>query len=290
VRFASWNLHGRTGDAAARLGALLAEQGGADLVLLQEASRGGLPRFCEAAGLDWWVHVRDEFGDLLRFRGRAGGIDALGNKHANPRSVAIAGRGEPMRGATPFPDLLLPEKVLAGWIDIEGQSITVVSYHAPTGAQHGVGKVQQALQVARWLESLDGPVIFGGDFNTPEVDPPDIEGLRNHWHTGHPELNGGRGDDALVGPEPIHGLRDAYRTWLAALPAESARIEADRPDGPLAVTYRTGPADHHRFRFDQIWLTDHFEVTSMTHLYKQALSAGTDHALVLADVQLRQDL
>lgn len=289
VRIATWNLHGRTSDAAARLGTLLAEQGGADLVLLQEVSQGGLPRFCDAAGLDWAVHVRDQFGDLLQLRGRAGGLDAEGNKHANPRAVAIAGRGEPMRGATTFPDLPLPEKVLAGWIDIDGQRTTVVSYHAPTGAQHGVRKVHQALQVARWLAMLGGPVIFAGDFNTPEFDPPHMVGLRTHWHTGHPELDGGPGDDALVGPEPIHALRDAYRAWLADYPDEMARISVERPDGPLATTYRTGPADHHRYRFDQIWLTDHFDVTNMNHLYDVALAAGTDHALVLVDAHPRTE-
>lgn len=188
-----------------------------------------------------------------------------------------------MRGATTLPDLPLPEKVLAGWIDVAGEPTTVVSYHAPTGAQHGVVKVHQALQVARWLAALDGPVIFAGDFNTPEFDPPDIAGLRTHWNTGHPELDGGPGDDALVGPAPIPGLRDAYRTWLAAHPEEVTRIEAERPAGPLAVTYRTGPADHHRYRYDQIWLSAHFEVSSVTHLHDEALAAGTDHALVMVD-------
>jgi len=287
MRIATWNLHGRTSDAAARLGTLLAEQGGADLVLLQEASQGGLPRFCEAAGLNWGVHVRDEFWELLRVRGRAGGIDAQGNKHGNPRAVAIAGRGEPLRCPTPFPDLPLPEKVMAGWTYIDDVRTTVVTYHAPTGAQRGMLKPIQAVQVARWLASVEGPVILGGDFNTPVVDPPDGRAVRTHWHTGDPGMGGVFGDDLLVGPSPVHPLRDAFRTYLGDRPDELASVAAIRPAGPLAFSYRTGPTDQQRWRFDQVWLTPHFEVTAVEHLYDDALAAGTDHALVLVDATLK---
>ena len=41
MRVASWNLMGRSGRAAASLGSLLRDRGGADLVLLQEASPRG---------------------------------------------------------------------------------------------------------------------------------------------------------------------------------------------------------------------------------------------------------
>ena len=51
MRVASWNLKGRSGRAAASLGLLLRGRGGADLVLLQEASRRGMAKFIEAAGL-----------------------------------------------------------------------------------------------------------------------------------------------------------------------------------------------------------------------------------------------
>ena len=58
LRTASWNLQSRSGDGAVRLGSLPADRGGADLVLVQEASVSGLPMFCEAAGIGSWVHIR----------------------------------------------------------------------------------------------------------------------------------------------------------------------------------------------------------------------------------------
>jgi endonuclease/exonuclease/phosphatase family metal-dependent hydrolase len=290
VRVASWNLQGRSGDAAARLGSLLADRGGADLVLLQEASHRGLGRFCEAAGLDWGVHIREVFPDLLRVRGRAGGRGSDGSMHGVPRAVAIAGRGETLNGATSFPDVPLPEKVLAGWLDVGDVRTTVVSYHAPTGVQHQGRKPEQAVRLARWLRDLDGPVILAGDFNTPSLDPPDFDRVRTHWHTGDAHLEGAPGDDLLVGPEPIHSLRDALRTYLSDRPEELDAIRARRPEGPLEVSHRTGEGDHNRYRYDAIWLSPEFEVSSVAYHYDDACEAGTDHALVLVDAAIRTDL
>lgn len=286
-RIASWNLCERSGDAAARLGTVLADLGSADLVMLQEVSRGGLPRFVEAAGLDWWVHARQEFKDLLRVRGRAGGHKFDGDgRHSTGRCVAIAGRGEQLRGACAFPDAPLPEKVLAGWLDIGGQRTTVVSYHAPAGVSHGINKPRQAVQVARWIASIEGPVVLAGDFNTPNFDPSDDHLVRTHWHTGGDNLEGAPGDDLLVGPEPLHTLRDALRTYLANHPDEAAAIRSERPNGPLALSYRTADGNDDRHRYDAIWLSPHFSVRGVEYHYEAAVEAGTDHALVLADLDL----
>lgn len=283
---ASWNLNQRTGEAAARLGSLLAAHGGADLVLLQEASAGGLPYFCEAAGLDWSAHVRDEFFDLLRVRGRAGGPAPNGNTFPNARAVAIAGRGERLRGAVPFAEVPLPEKVMAGWVDVGGVRTTVVSYHAPAGVSHHWKKPAQAVRLAEWLAQVDGPVIMAGDFNTPAVDPPDFDRVHTHWHTGEPHLDGAPGDDLLVGPQPVHGLRDALRTYLGEHPEKLEAVRAERPEGPLAVSYCTGGRDDQRYRYDAVWLSDHFRVDTVEYLYEDSVAAGTDHGLVLVDANM----
>jgi endonuclease/exonuclease/phosphatase family metal-dependent hydrolase len=287
MRIASWNLHQRAGDAAARLGSVLADLGGADIVLLQESSQNGLNRFVKAAGLDWGVHLRDHFFDLLRVRGRAGrtSVDD-GERFPNGRCVAIAGRGEPLRNPCAFPDSPVPEKVMAGWVDIDGVRTTVVTYHAPNGEDYGVAKVRQAVRVADWLATLDGPVVLGGDFNTPLVDPIDVAGVRTHMHSGNSDLGGEPGDDLLVGPAPVHGLRDALRTHLATRPERVEAILSERPEGPLEVSYRTSDSDEGRFRFDAIWLSPHFAVNSVEYHYDAAIAAGTDHALVIADIEL----
>ncbi|MCP4303547.1 MAG: endonuclease/exonuclease/phosphatase family protein [bacterium] len=282
MRVASWNLAGRSGDTAARLGAVLANHGGADLVLLQEASKRGLPEFAEAAGLDWHTHIRSLAPDLLKARGRSGKPGSRGR----PRSVALAGRGGPAASPVVFPDVPLPEKVMAAWIDLDGTQTAVVTYHAPTGVQHKLKKPIQAVRIAEWIASLQGPVILGGDFTTPKLDPPAVEGVRTHWHTGDDKLGGPPGDDRLVGERPIHELRDVYRLWLSEHPEEMERIRQLRPDGPLEVSFCTDDDGERQFRYDAIWATPHFSVESVEYIYEEAIEARTDHALVLAQLTL----
>jgi endonuclease/exonuclease/phosphatase family metal-dependent hydrolase len=269
---------GRRLDDAAFLGSLLRDQGGADLVLLQEASPLGMEKFSEAAGLDWVLHIRDVAPAMLNERGR--GQYWLSGQYQGARSVALAGRGEPARCPVVFPDVPLPEKVMAASVDLDGVTTTVVTYHAPT-KEHQLKKPDQAVRLARWLASVEGPVVLGGDFNTPKVDPPDQRDIRTHYHSGDKKLKGLPGEDLLVGPEPIHGLRDVLRLYLADRPDELDMIRADRPDGPLATSYR-GTVGERKSRYDAIWVSSHFTVASVEYVYDEAIEAGTDHGLVLA--------
>jgi len=272
MRIATWNLQGKRGDSAKRLGQTLAEANGADIALLQEVNPDGFEGFLNAAGLDWGIHVGLEFPEMLRAVKRADG----------PRSVAIAGRGARPKTFTPFPDAPLPEKILATLIEHEGIPITVVAYHAPTGG-HGLKKPEQAVRAAQWLKSISpGAAILGGDFNTPEHDPVEDSGVRTHWHTGGPNMGDAMGDDVLVGHQPIHHLTDAYRSWLRNNPRERGAIPVE---GPLATTHVLSRSKT-PVRYDQIWLSPQFKVKTVEHLYDEAIAAGTDHALVIVETTL----
>jgi hypothetical protein len=37
-------------------------------------------------------------------------------------------------------------------------------------------------------------------------------------------------------------------------------------------------------RFDSIWVTGHLVVQHIAHLYDEAIAAGSDHAIVVADL------
>jgi endonuclease/exonuclease/phosphatase family metal-dependent hydrolase len=211
-------------------------------------------------------------------------VRGRGGRH---RGVALAGAGTPLRSLVAFPDVPLPEKVLAGWLEIDGEPTTVVSYHAPPGVTYGLRKPEQALQLAQWLKSVSGPALVAGDFNTPKIDPPDVRKLRTHWHTGDSKLRGAPGDDLLVGPKPIHSLRDALRTYLGTNRRAFDEISSLRPSGPLRVSHRTGKQRDPR-RYDAIWASPHFTVDDVTYLYEEAISAGSDHALVVAELQFRR--
>ena len=275
MRVATWNLNRRGVLAVEGLGGLIRKPG-VDLLLAQELNIGIGEHLIEHAGLDWIVTAFDA-GASSEGLGR-------GRKHA---AAAIAGRGVPPRRIGLLPGATLEERAVWASFDSAAGEISVMSYHAPPGVSWGPVKVAHTHALHDWIGDQTGPVIVGADANTPEVDHPDPELTRTHWHTGARRLKGQLGDDVTFGGSPTHGLRDAYRVWLDARPDEMDRIRRERPQGPLALTHRTGrrkDSPGHARRFDAVWVSRDVEVVGVKHHYDEALKAGTDHALVIADL------
>lgn len=278
LRVVTWNLSYRVGEAAERQGRFL-DSLDPDIVLLQEVNAGSLERLAAAAGLEW---VRCSL-DLRE--------PMPGEKAGRRRGCAIGGRGTPPAAVRLLTDVPLPERLLIGRLHWAGLPLTVVSYHAPPGVSWFEKKPQQAVALAHWLAAHDGPVIFGGDTNTPETDHPDFKLTRTHWHTGDAHLKGAPGDDLLVGPDKIHGLDDALRRWLDDHPDQLEAIRAERPTGPLAVSHYTGKGRERPGtprRYDSLWVSGHFHIRAVEYLYEQSCAAGSDHAAVYTDLVLSQ--
>jgi hypothetical protein len=262
----------RSAATAQRQGELLRELK-PDLALLQEVNLRAAGTLQQAAGADWLICAAD-----LRAR-------AADDRPVRSRGVAIAGYG-PTPRAWLATDVPLPERALLIETTVDGLGLTAASYHAPPGVNWKIDKPRQAVAFARRLSALQGPVLLGADANTPLIDAPDFAATRTHWHSGKRILRGEPGDDLLFGPGKIHPLDDALRRWLADHPAEAATL-AHRPPGPLAVTHRTGKRrglTGTGWRFDSIWLTSHWTVSRIEHLYDKGIAAGSDHAVIVADL------
>jgi hypothetical protein len=136
------------------------------------------------------------------------------------------------------------------------------------------------------------PLLFGADANTPLIDALDFANSRTHWYTGHNRrLEGEPGDDCLFGPCKVHDLDDALRRWLALHPGEMDKLRTSRPSGPLAVTHRTARRKDSLGtdrRFDSVWVSRHWVVRHIEHLYEEGIAAGSDHAPVVADLDLER--
>ncbi|WP_248965634.1 endonuclease/exonuclease/phosphatase family protein [Sphaerisporangium perillae] len=276
MRVVSWNVAYRSTAAAERQGALLQELG-ADLALLQEVNPGSAGVLQQAAGLDWMVRAVDL---------RAALPD---DRPVRRRGVAIAGRGSSPRSTWLLTDGPLPERTLLAETAIEGMPLTVGSYHAPPGVTWGLVKPRQAVVFASWLATQPGPLLFGADANTPLVDALQFADTRTHWHTGDRHLRGEPGDDRLFGPGKVHPLDDALRRWLGGCPKDVAALQVARPQGPLAVTHRTGRRKDFpgtARRFDSVWISRHWTVRRIQHLYDEGIAAGSDHAPVVVDLDL----
>lgn len=126
--------------------------------------------------------------------------------------------------------------------------------------------------VAAWLTDLTGPALFGMDAQAPEVDLPD------------PGRLPGLGDDPLLGPDAGHGLDDVFHRHLQGRADELERIRTERPEGPLAVSHLVRARQP--VRYDHIWASRDLQVVDVRYLYDEAVAAGSDHAVVIADFEV----
>jgi len=156
-----------------------------------------------------------------------------------------------------------------------GPELTVVSWHAPNRAGDGLAvKMAAFAAMSDWLANVPGPVILGADLNT-WTDPIDltepVDG-DEHWE-----------ENAFVGPDPRHGLIDAFRTLLE----ESGSLDARRTageTGPLAVSYVLSNGVGHRM--DRIFASPGLAPIAGDYDLSAARKAGSDHAFHWIDFQL----
>jgi endonuclease/exonuclease/phosphatase family metal-dependent hydrolase len=276
VRVVSWNIAFRGLKAAKRQGCLLRKLG-ADLMLLQEVNPGSSEVLRAAAAADWMVRAID-----LR-------TPEPDDSPVRWRGVAIAGHGlHPCRSWL-LGEIRQSERIVLIETQTEGMPFIAASYHAPPGVTWGIVKPQQAVAFASWLSTQNVPLLFGADANTPLIDAFDFANTRTHWDTGYRRLQGEPGDDRLFGPCKVHYLDDALRRWLALHPDEMDRLRTTKPSGPLAITHRTGRRKDSLGtgrRFDSVWVSRHWVVRHIEHLYEEGIAAGSDHAPVIVDLDL----
>lgn len=273
MRIGTWNVNYQGVLGSGRLGTH-AHETGIDLMLLQAADPDALASFITHAGLDWVVTAWDAGAPALTTPGRR-------------RVAAVAGRGPRPTSIGYLRDLDRPERMMFATIGSGPGSFTVASYHAPSGPEAGISKVDGAHILLDWVQSVDGPLILGADANTPKLDHPDPDKARTHWQTGIRKLSGRPGDDVMFGGRPEHDLEDAYRRYLSQNPGLLQSVALERPRGPLAVSHRTGrrlgSAVKLR-RYDALWISRDFDVQRVDYDLESATRAGSDHALVKVDL------
>ena len=147
------------------------------------------------------------------------------------------------------------------------------SFHTPPGANWGEIKPQTLRAIAEWLAKQSGHTIVGIDANCPKTDHPDIS--QNVWWWDDESL--------LLGGSPLHHLRDVFRLYLEKNPSELARVLAERPTGPLAISHLRGSGPTiTKCRYDFIYATPDIDVHSAR--YEKLVRAVSDHAMVVTDL------
>ncbi|MBA4364635.1 MAG: hypothetical protein C0398_01340 [Coprothermobacter sp.] len=178
--------------------------------------------------------------------------------------------------ALPAPDELLSNRSLAVTATHGESALTLLSCYAPTNT--GRGRKERSgyfNALAAWLSTVSAPVVLGMDVNGPRVDHPDIE--QNRWWTQEEALVLGSGTPT----------EDVLRLWYVDHPPELKRRVRYYPNGPLADSYHRGRRGKYlRCRYDSIRVSPGISVTDVRYLYKEAVQAGSDHALIVAEIEL----
>lgn len=178
--------------------------------------------------------------------------------------------------ALSIPDGLPPSRALAVTAAHDAVAVTLFSCYAPTNSGPGRKERSRCFNaLAAWLSAVPPPLVLGMDANGPRLDHPDIE--ESKWWTEGEALVLGAGAQT----------EDVLRLWYADHPAELKRRARYYPSGPLADSYHRGRRGKYlRCRYDSIRVSPGISVMDVRYLYDEAVRAGSDHALVVADINL----
>jgi endonuclease/exonuclease/phosphatase family metal-dependent hydrolase len=260
LRFVSWNIHGR--KHVSPLLDLLQTIAG-DLVALQEVTASAYEALVESKLFAWSAFSLDlRPPQLDEGLGRRLGCAILGQAPYRLKQAFLLEQAP------------LPERALIVEVETPIGPLTLCSFHAPPGVSWQEKKPLAFLALARWLAQHQTRVLVGMDANTPKTDHPDIE--QNEWWWDEEPL--------MLGPRPLHPLKDALRVWLVAHPLEAEQRYALYPQGPLALSHYRGRGAPIPCRYDFIYITPDFSVSQVHYLYDEAISAGSDHAAVVSDL------
>jgi exonuclease III len=274
MRLLSWNVAAREGKLAQQLSNVLEEE--PDVVALQEVSTGTHARWRQGlVEAGYSVLASDdllalpypppEAGYPFRQRTPKQVIRTKFNLTASRLPV------EPLAGLS-FPDkeeerFAFPEKYLAAEVVEQSVAVEVHNAHAPPGSSRGVVKPQAFRAIRRRVDQQQGgPQVLCGDFNTPIREDDDDDVPAGQRHPGLQPEWGEAERGVLSNPR----LVDAYR-------------KTRKRGSPFAVSHRTRTRD---CRYDHIYVTGQFDVTSCRYLTDWLDEKLSDHAPVVADLSL----
>ena len=259
LRVVDWNLDGFT-DVDAKVD-LLADLAW-DVCLLQEVTETSWPRLQALGDEALWS---------------AGHLPELASAPRYHSAVLVRGDWR-VHDLGPVPQVPSPERTATARLERDGARLVVASLALPPGVVWGdAGKGRQADRIACWLRACPMPVIVGIDANTPKWDRPELADCE-WWNDQEP---------LLLGADRIHDLRDVYREVLATDPRRRTEVVAARPDGPLAVSHLRGRGRQQaECRYDHVLASPELAVDGVDYLWGEAVESGSDHALIVADLDL----
>ena len=97
----------------------------------------------------------------------------------------------------------------------------------------------------------------------------------------------------IFGKEAEHGLEDAFRIWLSNNQEEYIKIKRLQASSknlssiPLSTSYIVNGKK--RKRYDHVLISKNWGVNNIEYRYEEALKYGSDHAVVIVDLEKQND-
>lgn len=161
---------------------------------------------------------------------------------------------------------LLPERTAWAILQYGGRELRVLTLHSLTSSDYGRAKSLQYNTCSEFLESFR-PDIIGMDANEPRVDACTVDEMEFH--------DSGYGAVAFFRHIQRSGLSDAYVRANGITACEEGKCLA------TSYTIRSRPV-----RYDFLFVKDSIPVTHCAYLYEEAVAAGSDHALLLSELEI----
>lgn len=161
---------------------------------------------------------------------------------------------------------VLPERTLFATIKtLCGREIRLLGIHSITGCDYKKTKSLQYDCLAEFVSEYK-PDIIGIDANEPKVDSCDISGMEF--------FNNGKGAETFFNEVKNIGLRDGFVRFYKI--DKSANI-------PLTVSHKV----HNKtaVRYDFIFANESIRLKAFSYNYGSAIAAGSDHALLICDME-----
>jgi endonuclease/exonuclease/phosphatase family metal-dependent hydrolase len=266
--FASWNLNWR-GNWSEERTALIRESG-CQLLALQEVTDSVYAAIKGSGLFDWSAFSLDHRPAGADERARGLGCAIFGKfKAAMKQDYEFRLLKSRLLKKVPLPERTLIVDVATR----QGPLLTVCSFHVPDWQGWGEAKPMTQRRLTRWLGKHPQQTLVGMDVNGPKTDHPNPELCEYYFAE----------EWDLLAPGKSHNLRDVLRARLTANPSLHKAARTARPDGPLEVSHYTEATAR---RYDHIYATPDFAVTNVRYLFDEAIAAKSDHALVVADLDL----
>lgn len=161
---------------------------------------------------------------------------------------------------------ILPERTLFATVKTSsGQEMRILGIHSITGCDYKKAKSLQYDCLAEFVSEYK-PDIIGIDANEPQVDSYDISQMKF--------FNNGKGAETFFNEVKDIGLSDAFVLF------HDVATKSDIV--PLAVSHRIN--NKIPVRYDFIFVNNSFNVKSFSYDYKNAVNAGSDHAILICNI------